>query len=353
MADNIYRCEACGGVMEFDVNSQKLKCPNCETEIEIINDETKIVEHELNLDLARTIKPEEKTTKTLNCSGCGASIEMASNETAAECPYCGSNYVLAEKQTELIVPDGVVPFKLDKIKVQELFKTWIKKRWLAPGEFKNLYQHGGFQGIYVPYWTFDAQADCHYTGEGGKDRKVKYKDSEGNEKTKIETDWYYTSGRINHFFDDVQVAASTRFKGGFFKGIEPFDFKQVSSYSPEYISGYLSENYTIGLEDGHKEAISQMKSDLRSMAENDIRRRYDRARNVRISPRFYDETYKHLLLPVYSTSYQFKGKTFNVLINGQTGIIKGEYPKSPIKIAILIVLILAVAGLIFYFTYSK
>ena len=31
--------------MEFDVAAQALKCPNCGTVIEIINDRNKIVEH--------------------------------------------------------------------------------------------------------------------------------------------------------------------------------------------------------------------------------------------------------------------------------------------------------------------
>ena len=49
----------------------------------------------------------------------------------------------------------------------------------------------------------------------------------------------------------------------------------------------------------------------------------------------YDaETYKHVLLPVYSTAYRYKNKTYTVLINGQTGRVKGEYPKSVAKITL-------------------
>ena len=43
----------------------------------------------------------------------------------------------------------------------------------------------------------------------------------------------------------------------FFDGIMPFNLKEVSSYSPKYISGNLSENYSVSLEDGHKEAVSK------------------------------------------------------------------------------------------------
>ena len=29
MAEEIYRCESCNGIMEYDINSKQMKCPNC------------------------------------------------------------------------------------------------------------------------------------------------------------------------------------------------------------------------------------------------------------------------------------------------------------------------------------
>ena len=48
MEDKIYYCQNCGGVMVFDAKSQKLKCPNCDTEIDIENDKSKIIEHDFS-----------------------------------------------------------------------------------------------------------------------------------------------------------------------------------------------------------------------------------------------------------------------------------------------------------------
>lgn len=347
MSSTVYKCESCGGIMEFDVKSQGLKCPNCGNCQEISNDDSKIEEHKLTLDIARKIRVEQKETKTMECKGCGAFIEVGGHDTATKCPYCGSSYVLADKQAETLIPDGVVPFKIDKNDAHQRFNNWMKKRLLAPNELKNLYQRGGFQGVYIPYWTFDAQASFSYSGEGGKDRRVTRRDSDGKTQTYIETDWYHTSGYIEHFFDDVQIPASIRYKKGLFKGVEPYNLKQLSSYSPDYISGYLSENYSIGLEDGHREAAGIMVNEVSRMAERDIERRYDRSRNVRVNGDFSRETYKHILIPVYSTTYNYKNETYNVMINGQTGKVSGDYPKSFIKIA-LIVIALIIAFIIFY-----
>ena len=79
------------------------------------------------------------------------------------------------------------------------------------------------------------------------------------------------------------MPASIRYKSGLFKGIEPFNLKQLLPYSPDYISGHLSENYSVGLEGGHRDAIGIMNDGVRSMAESNVRRRYDRVRSVRLS----------------------------------------------------------------------
>lgn len=333
-----YYCNNCGGVMEFDVEAQALKCPNCETVVSIENHKDRIVEHTLTRHAMETIKVEEKTSSTMECKGCGAVVEVDSHSTASSCPYCGSSFVLAEKQIEAIVPDGVIPFQIDKIRVGEIFRNWMKKRWLAPNELKHLYQQDRLQGIYVPYWTFDARVNCPYTAEGGRSRTETYKDKEGNTRTKTVIDWYSTSGVIRHFFDDVLVEASDKLEARLLTGVEPFHTKELSSYAPDYLSGYSAEVFSVELELAHRDAHSTMENRLKGLASDDVLHRYDHVRNVHISPRYEDETYKHVLLPVYSTSYTYKRKNYTVLVNGQTGQIKGDYPKSPVKIAILVIL---------------
>ena len=116
----------------------------------------------------------------------------------------------------------------------------------------------------------------------------------------------------------------------------------MASYSPDYMSGYCSEIYTIDLKDAHNDAMNKMKNDIYFMAERDVLRRYDRVRSISLRTYYSDETYKHIFIPVYSTAYTYKDKHYNVLINGETGKIKGEYPKSPVKIAAIIIVILGI-----------
>ncbi len=345
MDEKNYRCENCGGIMEFDAKTQTLRCPNCDTTIQIDNNAADVEEHTFTASALNTYKVTEKTSSTMVCSGCGATIEVDKDSTAVKCPYCGSGYVLSDKQEEAIIPDGVIPFKIDKNKVQEIFGGWIKKRHLAPSELKALYQQGGITGRYIPFWTFDADTHASYTGMGGKHRTEHYKDKDGNTQTRTVTDWYHTSGRIDHFFDDLLIKATSNMKASLVRGVDSYDTHEVASYSPEYFSGYLSETYTVDLSTAHNQAVSEMNSQLHSMAANDIRRRYDEAKDIHLNVRYDNETFKHIMCPVYATSYSYKDKNYTVLVNGQNGEIKGEYPKSPAKIAaIILLIILAIAA---------
>ena len=346
-----YYCQNCGAVMKFDVSSQNLKCPNCGNEIEIEHDESKIVEHELTREAIKSIKAEEKTSTSMECEGCGAIVEVDATSTATECPYCGAKYVLAKKQMDALVPDGVVPFKIDKVRVGEIYHDWIKSRWLAPNALKSLYQTDKLQGIYMPFWTFDADVEASYHAMGGIDRQVTYEDDEGETHTRIETDWYPTSGHVHNFFDDVIVKASNKLKSNLLDSMV-YNTQNISSFSPDYMSGYCSEIYTIDLDNAHTEARDKMQSTMRGLCESDVLRRYDRVRGLSMNAVYEDETYKHVLLPVYSTAYYYKDKVYHVLINGQSGVIVGEYPKSAVKIAAIVAVIIIIIAIIVYFMNS-
>ena len=353
MAEKIYYCEGCGGVMEFDIASQKLKCPNCGNSQKIKNEKSKIQEHKFSRKAAQSFGVTEKTSQTMECKGCGAKVEIDADCTATECPYCGSKYVLADKQVESIVPDGVVTFKIDKHEVGDVFAKWIKKKWLAPGDLKNLYQRDKLQGVYLPYWTFDADTVCEYHAEGGKHRKVEEKDPDGNKVEKTVTDWYPVSGKVKEEFDDVLVKASKNLKPSLLEAIEPYNTKELVSYDPTYFSGYGAECYTVSLEDAHREARDKMENELRSKSNKEVLRKYDEVRNLSVDIDYDDETYKHIMIPVYATAYNYKGNTYPVLINGQTGKICGNYPKCKAKIAIIIAIIAAAIAAFVFLSGSK
>ncbi len=61
-------------------------------------------------------------------------------------------------------------------------------------------------------------------------------------------------------------------------------------------------------------------------------------------PSFDDETFKHILLPVWMAAYKYNGKSYRFLVNGQTGEVQGERPYSIWKITFAVLLALILIG---------
>ena len=118
------------------------------------------------------------------------------------------------------------------------------------------------------------------------------------------------------------------------------------------MSGYCSEIYTIDLEDAHIQAKKKMQNEMRHLCERDVLRKFDRVSSLNMSSNYDRETYKHILVPIYSSAYYYKGKEYHILINGQSGVISGEYPKSVFKIAAIVVVIIIILILALYYVNS-
>ncbi len=343
-----YRCDQCGDIMEFDAKTQTLKCPSCGHSITIENKQEKIREHQMSMEARAKIRVEEKATHTMECSGCGARIEVDATSTATECPFCGSKYVLAQKQEETLIPDGVLPFQIDKNQAVQQFQRWLKSRFWAPGELKNLYQKDKIQGIYLPYWTFDSIASTDYQARGGRVHRETVRDSDGKERVRVYTTWTTVRGHVKHAFDDHLIPASNKLDLSILEDMDNFNTKALVSYSPEYFSGYGAECFTITLDSAYAQAHREMADYLERLVEQEVLTSYDRVEAVRIDPEFYQETFKHIMAPVYMTAYKYRDKLYHVLINGQTGFVRGEYPKSVAKIAVCVAVILILVFFIFW-----
>jgi hypothetical protein len=72
----------------------------------------------------------------------------------------------------------------------------------------------------------------------------------------------------------------------------------------------------------------------------------DTYRNLVVHTNYARQTFKHILAPVWLMSYTYGARGFQCVQNGVTGAIQGEYPKSPWKIALLVLVILFVVVLV-------
>ena len=346
------KCPACGGTMDYDPATGGLHCPYCDYTEEIENtDEPVKKAEELDFNSAELTGNCDwgVANKTVTCKSCGAVSVYDALEVANECPYCGSNQVMEANDISTLAPNGVIPFKITAKDAGEKFTNWLKKKWFCPTPAKKNAKADKFQGIYLPYWTFDANTSTDYTGKYGIDRTVK----DGENGTKTVTDWHNCSGHYDHFIDDALVQGSNHHDNTIMDMIEPFDTEDNVAYKPEYIAGYAAERYSIGLKDAWERAKHYIVNVLTALIEEKIMKDHkaDHAKDVSMRTTYSNITYKYLMLPVYISSFTYKGKVYQFMVNGQSGKVGGRSPVSALRVLVAILIVAAIFGLIYLLTH--
>lgn len=332
------KCPSCGGVMDFDPATGGLSCPYCghTEEIPVENTGSESAE-ELALEDADKVGNCDwgVAKKTVICKACGAESVYDALEISAVCPFCGSNQVMEAADQDTMAPGGVVPFKISDKQASDLFKNWIKHKWFCPKLAKESAKAKNFKGIYLPFWTFDAMTQSVYRGEFGRDKAKRDKDG----KTKIETTWYPVRGAHEEFFDDELVCATTNQNQSMLQGLNPYDTKDNKAYRPEYVAGFAAERYAIGIKEAWQMAKQSIKYKLRGSIERRIttENNANHVRNLQVDSTFSKLTYKYLLLPVWISSYKYKEKVYQFMVNGQTGKVSGKTPISIPKVVITVI----------------
>jgi LSD1 subclass zinc finger protein len=345
-----FPCTNCGANLTYKPGTTSLKCEFCQTENEIPKIEGNVEEQDFTAFLEQESGSAPKlTVSVVNCHNCGASTSVEPHLQTADCPYCASPLVLAEKKEEnLIRPGGILPFKIKREETLKIFQNWLKKLWFAPSKLKHAVNTvDAFKAMYVPYWTFDSFCDCNYSGMRGTYYYVQepYTTTEnGRTVTRTrqvrKTRWTPCSGKVTNDFDDVLVLASKNLPQKDIDSLEPWDLKQNEPFNDAYLSGIITEKYQVTLKDGFNLGKVKMDNVMSGIVRRDIGG--DEQRILSMHPRYSKITFKLLLLPLYISAYKFKGKLYNVYVNGRTGKMKGQRPIAWGKVALLVIGIIAV-----------
>ena len=354
-------CDSCGAQLRFAPGQTELKCDHCGHVQKIpkadwATREKALTEHDLAKGLADDL-PEgaSESVQTVTCPSCGAKVEFQGAEHATNCPFCDTPLVVDTGAQRRLKPQGLVPFQLTEKQAREALMSWLGSLWFAPNKLQEYTRAGrAMNGVYVPYWTFDADSQSQYTGARGihywETRTVMVNVNgrmQPRQEQVMKTRWTPVAGQVARNFDDVLVIASTSLPQRMGDRLEPWDLSRLRVYTPAFLAGFQAEGYTVSLADGH--AVARQK--MAAVIERDVRRDIggDEQRISHIDSRFWDETFKHILLPVWMAAYKYNGKSYRFLVNGQTGEVQGERPWSAWKIAFAVVGGLIAAGVAAYF----
>lgn len=346
-----FPCDQCGADFRFDPQSGVLLCDHCGNTGEIADPgpwaSGNIREIAFEAGIADRLPSQEmEETRVSKCPNCAAQVEFDPGVHAAECPFCATPVVADTGRNRHIKPKGLLPFALDEDTARAAMTEWLGGLWFAPNGLQDYARNGRkMTGIYVPYWTFDADTQSSYRGQRGTIYyETRHVQRNGKSKTVrvAKVRWRPASGRVARFFDDVLVLASTSLPKRYTDALEPWDLAALEPYHPEFLAGFRAEAYGVELRDGYAEARTHMDRVIARDVKFDIGG--DRQRIHDIDTQVSDVTFKHILLPVWLAAYKYRGQTYRFVVNGRTGAVQGERPWSGWKIAFAVIVGLIVAA---------
>ena len=304
--------------MLFDPGWDRLLCQSCGYKEVIPELVSKSALPENDIATAQSIASHDwgMETQIVSCRQCGVQTVNDKLQLSGRCPFCGSTTVVhIEPDGDLLAPNGVIPFKIREKQAEIIFKTWVGTRMLAPDKLKKNAELKTFTGMYIPLFTFDADTHNKYSGKFAYDRAGEY------------ANWFEKSGEFDFFVDDYAVVASKKITADpLLMSISDYNTANAKPYTPSALAGYSAEQYSIGLEEAWEVAKSGMLSVLKTQAR--VHESADYKKDVEISTSFSNIKYKYLLVPIWVNSFEYDGKLYTIVINGQTGKINGKWPKS-------------------------
>lgn len=348
-----FRCPSCGGVLLYDPAVSALKCKHCKAVAPpsmLAHTGPGPREIPLQYGLSMPRGGLGLQMASVSCNECGATVQLSPHERATACAFCASPMVVQQAQSAAIIsPESLVPFLVPQDRAVDAFKEWLKGLWLRPNDLTKLAKLEGIHGVYVPYWTFDADVHSDWTAERGwyyQEVEVYEAFENGErvmrERTVTKTRWESASGWRRDHYDDVLVCASRGIPGELVDQMTTFDTRRLLPYAAGYLVGWRAESYALDLPDAWRKGQTKIASEQEGRCARDIGG--DTHRGLSATHRYANETFKHILLPVYVAAYRYRDKPFQVLVNGQTAEVVGKAPWSFWKIAALVLFALAIVG---------
>lgn len=344
-----HKCKKCGGIMVFSPSVGMLKCEYCGATEELDLGEITVKENDFNywLEHSDQMESEQTLQAEVKCKQCGAVTTFPPDVSSFKCAFCGTPIVLDQAvQQRSWTPEYILPFKVDMKRCNDLFANWMKSLWFLPNELKSkTHSDERFKGVYLPYWTYDAQTTTDYTGERGDDRVETSTDKDGKVQKRTVTDWSDASGQVSREFDDVIVPATSSLPPEIAKFLTNWDKENYVPYDPIYVKGFITEIYKDDFKACYPKAQEKMKTIIKDDVRQDIGGEHQRIGTMDID--YSEVKFKHTLLPVWTSAFRFKDKVYLFAINGRTGQVVGQRPYSAGKIILFVLAIIVVLVLLF------
>jgi predicted RNA-binding Zn-ribbon protein involved in translation (DUF1610 family) len=337
-----FTCPQCGGTTAFSVEDGGLTCTHCgyhqAPQKAAVGRSAEKQEFTVEA-LERSERGWGKDRKDLECQSCGAYTSVPAESLSHTCPFCGSNQVIQRQASQdMLRPRFLIPFKIEAKACENIARQWLGSSWMTPSALKNAASLSSFTGIYLPFWTFSAKTNAAWKAEVGHTVTETYTVN-GEQRTRTRTEWRWESGHVQLHIEDLVVSGTKRISNLLLGQVNSFDMSLLTPFESQYLAGFQALAYDVQLEPAWETGRQQMREQTREACEGQASS--SQIRNFSMELDFADETWRYVLMPVYLTAYTFQNQTFQVIVNGQTGLIAGQRPVDWNKIWLAVALLLA------------
>ncbi len=344
-----YQCPNCTGPLHFVGASGKLECDYCGSSYDVAEIEALYAAKEEKAAAAQQAAEEqaaekkeqpsdsgewdtsgfnedwgaeEAGVKVYSCPSCGAELICDESTAATSCPYCGNPTVVPGQFTGALKPDFVIPFKLSKNDAIQRLKQHYRGKIFLPRSFSSENHLQEIQGVYVPFWMFDGEAEgnAHYAAT--RSRSYRSGDYEVTE-----TDHYdvYRTGSLA--FEKIPVDASSKMPDDYMDSIEPYDYEELKPFSTAYLPGFLADKFDVTVEQSQHRADVRCEGTLEASLRSTVGG-YSSCVRMSGDTSLRRGKVHYALMPVWLLNTKWQGKDFLFAMNGQTGKLVGDLPIS-------------------------
>lgn len=288
---------------------------------------------------------------SFTCRNCGATTNVAASRSI-RCPFCGSEHVVARPDDPLTAtPEAILPFVIEEPKAQEVYQGWLGTGFFRPGDLTRAATDHKMRAVFLPMWECRARARSRWTATAGYDREEReeFTETEGGQqvtktRTRTETDWRPARGEHEGSYPRQLISASKGLSQDWVQRLGDYEFGQVQSYRPDFLLGRESEEAALDRTSALQVAKGQVEEKERAACAALVPG--NRHKDLRVETTVSDQDARLLFLPVWMASFQYGGKLYRCVVNGQTGKIGGEAPVSAGKVWLVVGAVVAVIAVI-------
>jgi DNA-directed RNA polymerase subunit RPC12/RpoP len=237
----------------------------------------------------------------IKCTHCGAPIQFQPGEIIATCKYCGYTVVVETNQA-FTFEHSMLLNRYDPTQIEEPIKEWMREGFLKPQDLAKKSKIEEKNLTYLPFWVVSAKATSTY--KGIFERITPAVTKEGTREK--EYNWLLLARKATAFpTRDYEVPLA---------GKIPFDFRRIEAFA-KFLNSEVDKDDAVML------AKQQIEENHRFLIQQDV----DKIIEIKTEMDVRQVVYLHS--PVWFIKYGYKGRGYQLLIDGATGTeIRGDIP---------------------------